>query len=105
MSNRQGRCDWGCVHSEEKRRVVEMKVKTEQTPSGIATYLSDDFRVYELETCYTKRGTLCTFRLCEELIEGRWEGFVSIVSDVPASAWTFGKDSDGGDTLLGENIE
>jgi hypothetical protein len=58
-----------------------MKGKTEQTPNGLATYLTDDFRVYEPETCRTDRGTLRTFRLCEELVGGRWEGFVSILSE------------------------
>lgn len=74
--------------------------RSELTANGWATYLSDDLRVYEPETCRTDRGTWQTFRLCEELIDGRWEGFVSIISEEPDQTDFFGQDEDGGDTIL-----
>jgi hypothetical protein len=53
--------------------------RTEQTPNGLATYDGRDFRTYAPQTV-TEDGMRTTLQLCEELIEGRWEGFVSIVS-------------------------
>lgn len=72
-----------------------MKDKSELTTNGMATYLSDDFRVYEPETCSSHVGTIRTYRLCEELVGGRWEGFVSIVSEEPDPTHFVGQDADG----------
>jgi len=52
--------------------------RTEQTPNGLATYDGADFRTYAPQTA-TEDGVETTFQLCEELVEGRWEGFVSIL--------------------------
>lgn len=43
------------------------------------TYHEPSFRTYEPEVVAGKRGPV-TIQVCEELIEGRWEPFVSIVS-------------------------
>jgi hypothetical protein len=79
---------------------ITVNGKTEQTPNGLATYLSNEIRVYGQETCRTDRGTIRTFQLCEELVAGRWEGFVSILSEEPDPSSFFGQDDDGGDTIL-----
>lgn len=39
------------------------------------------FRVYPPEVAVV-RGFETTFQVCEELVDGRWEGFVSIVGQV-----------------------
>lgn len=38
-----------------------------------------DFRTYEPETVKGPNGKLHTIQLCEELTEGRWEPFYSIL--------------------------
>jgi len=38
---------------------------------------SNDFRIYETESV-KHNGKLIKMTLCEELIEGRWEGFYSL---------------------------
>lgn len=75
------------------------KGRTEVTPNGLATYITEDFRVYEPEACRSDEGTLRTIRLCEELVGGRWEGFYSVVAEEPDPTLFFGQDADGGDTL------
>ena len=52
--------------------------KTEQTVNGLAKYSTDDFRTY------APKRTFCAVvnayiwsQLCEELVDGRWEPFVS----------------------------
>jgi hypothetical protein len=37
--------------------------------------------------------------VCEELVGGRWEGFLSNVSEEPDPTLFFGQDADGGDTI------
>ncbi len=37
-----------------------------------------DFRIYEPETFVDNAGHLISLRLCEELVEGRWEPFYAI---------------------------
>ena len=37
-----------------------------------------DFRAYEPETVSGPHGTRVQIQECEELVQGRWEGFVSI---------------------------
>jgi hypothetical protein len=58
---------------------------TEQTPNGLATYHSPDFRTYQAKT-YKRDGKLIDLQLCEELDpeSGRWEPFVSIVAEEEA---------------------
>lgn len=59
---------------------MQMNTKqTEKTPNGIATYVSQDFRVYPPETMKGCGGVMVTMRLCETLEGGRWEGFYSYV--------------------------
>ena len=38
-----------------------------------------DFRTYKPETLVEKDGSKVVVRLCEELIDGRWEPFLAIV--------------------------
>lgn len=45
-------------------------------------YVSADCRRYEIEEEYDANGDLIRFREVEELIDGRWEGFVSIVERI-----------------------
>lgn len=51
--------------------------KTEQTPNGLATYQSADFRTYQPETVKNDQGRMVTIQLCESLEDGRWEAFYS----------------------------
>lgn len=55
--------------------------QTEQTPNGLATYHEPTFRTYEPEWCRESNGVTVIMQLCEELVEGRWEAFYSIISD------------------------
>ena len=55
--------------------------RTEQTPNGLATYDGDDFRTYAPETVVEEDGRVVVLQLCEELVEGRWEGFVAFLSE------------------------
>lgn len=55
-------------------------LRTEQTPNGLATYHSPDFRTYAPETVTEPDGTAVVLQLCEELVEGRWEGFIAILA-------------------------
>jgi hypothetical protein len=54
---------------------------TEQTPNGLATYIEPTFRTYEPEWLTESNGVTVIMQLCEELVEGRWEAFYSIISD------------------------
>ena len=36
---------------------------------------TEDFRTYEAETFTDKDGCVVTLRMCEELVDGRWEAF------------------------------
>ncbi len=54
--------------------------RTEQTANGLATYHSPDFRTYAPETV-VEDGKVIVLQLCEEWVEGRWEGFISILSE------------------------
>lgn len=36
-----------------------------------------DFRIVETSTYTARCGHAVEYRVCEELVEGRWEGFVS----------------------------
>lgn len=58
---------------------MEKTQTTEQTPNGLATYVSPDFRIYEPETVKGQGGIRVTMRLCETFEGGRWEGFYSYV--------------------------
>lgn len=52
----------------------------------MACYLADDLRVYEPFECRAVRGgrwVIERARVCEELIGGRWEGYVVILSRLP----------------------
>lgn len=39
-----------------------------------------DFRTYQPETVKGPKGKLHTLQLCEELTEGRWEAFYSLLA-------------------------
>jgi hypothetical protein len=39
---------------------------------------TDDFRTYEPEMFTGEDGSVVTLRLCEELVDGRWEPFYAI---------------------------
>jgi hypothetical protein len=39
---------------------------------------TEDFRTYEPETFTNKDGCVITLRMCEELVDGRWEPFYVI---------------------------
>jgi hypothetical protein len=39
---------------------------------------TEDFRTYEPETYTDKDGSVVTLRMCEELVDGRWEPFYVI---------------------------
>jgi hypothetical protein len=39
---------------------------------------TEDFRTYEPETLTSKDGSIVSLRLCEELVDGRWEPFYAI---------------------------
>jgi hypothetical protein len=56
--------------------------RTEQTANGLATYSEPTFRTYAPEMI-VKNGWVIVTQLCEELVEGRWEGFISIVREEP----------------------
>ena len=43
------------------------------------TYHSPDFRTYPPERLKGDGGKILTMQLCEELIEGRWEAFYSVL--------------------------
>jgi hypothetical protein len=45
-------------------------------------YLTADCRRYEIEEGRDANGNLVRFRVVEELIDGRWEGYVSIVETI-----------------------
>lgn len=52
----------------------------EITANGLATYSEPTFRTYEPKTVERGDGTAITMQLCEELVEGRWEAFYSIIN-------------------------
>lgn len=54
-------------------------MRTEMTPSGLATYSEPTFRTYEPITTMREDGTMVTMQLCEDLVEGRWEPFYSVI--------------------------
>ena len=56
-------------------------MKTEQTPNGLATYSNPTFRTYEPEWVTGHDGRQVLMRVSEELVEGRWEPFISIVGE------------------------
>jgi hypothetical protein len=58
--------------------------RTEQTANGLATYSCPDFRTYAPETV-VEDGKVVVLQLCEELVEGRWEGFISILCERPVA--------------------
>lgn len=62
---------------------MKNEARTEQTPNGLATYSSPDFRTYAPEAV-VEHGKVVVLQLCEELVEGRWEGFISILRERPA---------------------
>jgi hypothetical protein len=57
--------------------------RTEQTPNGLATYSSPDFREYPSKVYKNSDGKMVEMVLCEERDpeSGRWEPFVSIVAE------------------------
>ena len=40
-----------------------------------------DFRIYPPECVKDKNGNLIWIQICEEKVDGRWEGFVSLPSE------------------------
>jgi hypothetical protein len=71
----------GCpIHDKRGRQGQRGRdMKTEQTANGLATYSEPTFRTYEPYTVTESDGTAVTLQLCEDLVEGRWEPFVSVV--------------------------
>jgi hypothetical protein len=47
----------------------------------IMTPVTPDFRVGPIETEVRDDGSTVTFQVCEELLDGRWEGFITIIED------------------------
>jgi|GEM_PF-4649794 len=47
------------------------------TPNGLATYHSSDFRTFEPEIVKNRNGNFVQIMVCEELVEGRWEAYIS----------------------------
>lgn len=48
------------------------------------TYLAPDFRVYPAFEAEDGKGNTILMQQCDEFIEGRWEGFVTILRDTDA---------------------
>jgi hypothetical protein len=47
----------------------------------IMTPVAPDFRVGPIETEIRDDGSTVRFQVCEELLDGRWEGFITIIED------------------------
>ncbi len=47
----------------------------------VMTQVTPDFRVGPVETETRDDGSTIRFQVCEELLDGRWEGFVTIIED------------------------
>src|SRR6266511_1010950 len=47
----------------------------------VMTQVTPDFRVGPVETETRDDGSTIRFLVCEELLDGRWEGFVTIIED------------------------
>jgi hypothetical protein len=61
--------------------------ETPGTPKGrqemqAVEYIGTDLRRYPVEEERDAHGNLIRFRRVEELVEGRWEGYVSIVEEI-----------------------
>ncbi len=47
----------------------------------VMTQVTPDLRIGPVETETRDDGSTIRFQVCEELLDGRWEGFVTIIED------------------------
>ena len=51
----------------------------------LMTYVSPDFRVGPVQTHTRDDGSTVRFQMCEQFLDGRWEGFITIIDDTQDS--------------------